>query len=69
MGVLVIGLSGMRRSTFSDKTREVAGADQFFYFILKRLPLIGGVAIVSMIFIVLGHIIVGGVQGFAWWWA
>jgi len=58
----------MRWSIFSDKTTEVAGANQFFYFILKRLAFIGVVAIVSMIFAVLGHISVGGVQGFSWWW-
>ena len=58
--VAVIGLSGMRWFIFSDKAAEVVGANQFFYFILKRLAFIGGVAIIFVIFVILGHINVGG---------
>jgi len=50
----------MRRSIFSDKTTKIVGANQFFYFILKRLTFVGGVAIVSVIFIVLGPFGIGG---------
>ena len=64
----VVGLLEMRRSIFSDKTVEVASSNQFFYFILKRLAFIGGVAIIFVIFAVLGHFSIGGFQGFAWWW-
>jgi len=56
----------MKRSIFSNKMTKVADADQCFYFILKRIAFIGGVAIVFVIFTVLGHISVGEVQGFAW---
>ena len=62
------GLSVMRRSIFSDKIAEVADANQFFYFILKCLAFIGGVTIIFVIFAVLGHVSIGGFQGFAWWW-
>jgi len=64
--VAVIGLSRMRWSIFFDKKAEVAGTNQFFYFILERLAFIGGVVVVSMIFAVLGHIGIGGIQGFSW---
>jgi len=63
-GVVVIGLFGMRWSIFSEKMAEVAAMNQFFYFILKRLAFIDGVAIVSVIFAVLGHIDVGGFKVF-----
>ena len=63
-GVAVIGLSRMRWSIFSDKTAAVVGANQFFYFILKRLVFIGGVAIILVIFAILGHISVRGFKGF-----
>ena len=46
----------------------MAGAEQFFYFILKRLPFISSAAIVSVILVILAHIGVGGVHGFSWWW-
>ena len=40
---------------------KVVGTNQVFYFILKRLAFIGGVAIILVIFAVFGHI---GVRGF-----
>jgi len=60
VGVEVVRLPRMRRSIFSDKMTKMAGANQFFYFILKLLTFVGGVAIVYMIFDVLGHVSIGG---------
>ena len=42
----------------------MADADQFFYFILKRLAFISSVVIVLVIFAVFGHISVGAFKVF-----
>jgi len=67
-GGAVVGLSGVGWSISFDESTKVADAVQFFYFVLKRLAFIYGVAVVVVILVVYGHICIGGIQGFAWWW-
>jgi len=47
---------------FADKAAEVASANQFFNFILKRFALICSVAIVSVVVTVLSHVCIGGLD-------
>ena len=42
----------------------VARTNQLFYFILNRLTFVGGVAIVSVIFEIFGHVNIGGFKVF-----
>jgi len=42
--------------------------NQFFNFILECFAFVGGVAIVSMVAAVLGHVSIEVVGGFVWWW-
>jgi len=67
-GETVVRLFRVVWSISLDETTEVASANQFFFFVLKCLALIHGVAVILVILAVLGHICIGGIQGFAWLW-
>ena len=67
-GVAIIELLWMRRSISMDKATEMASANQFYDFILEHFAFVGGVAIISVVPTILGHVSIEGVQGFTWWW-
>jgi len=52
----------MRRSISSDKVAEMADTNQFFNFILERFAFFDGVAIISVVPAVLGHVSIGGFE-------
>jgi len=61
-GVTVIELSCMGKFFSTDKAAEMNGANQFFDFILERFAFVGGVAIISVVAAVLGHVSIGGLE-------
>jgi len=52
----------------ADEVAEMVGTNEFFYFILECLAFVCGVAIVSVVAVVLGHVYVGRVGCFTRWW-
>jgi len=58
-GEAVFGLSGVGWSISFEETSEVANMDQFFDFVLKCHALIYVMAVVLVIFAILGHIGIG----------
>ena len=65
---MVVRLSGVGWSISFDKAVEVTNADQFLYFILKCFVFVCGVAVITVILAVFGHIHIRGIRGFAWGW-
>jgi len=54
----------MRAFVSTDEAAEMANTNQFFYIILECIAFVGGVAIVSMVSAVLGHVCIGRVRCF-----
>jgi len=51
-----------------DEATKMAGTNQFFYLILECFAFVGGVAIVSIVTVVLGHVYIGRVRCFTRGW-
>jgi len=51
-----------------DEATEMADTNKFFYFFLECLAFVCGMAIVSVVAVVLGHVRIGRVRCFTRWW-
>jgi len=62
------GVAGSRVMVIpTDETAKVASTDQFFYFILECFAVLGGVAMITVVAAILGHIDIRRSGGLAWW--
>ena len=52
----------------ADEVVEMASTNQFFYLILEYFTFICGIAIVSVVATIFGHVSVGRIGCFTRWW-